>query len=50
LYKEIDQWLEEKDPGLNKEFLVPLLCQILGPLLGSHLETNLALDDEDLAG
>jgi hypothetical protein len=50
LYKEIGQWLEENDSDLNKEFLIPLICRILGSVLGNNLEMNLALDDEDLAG
>jgi hypothetical protein len=49
LDKEGIQWLEDKDSDMDKKILFPIICKLLGTILESHSEINMALD-EDLAG
>jgi len=49
LSKESIQWLENKDPDMDKNIVLDVICQLLETILGSPSKTNMALD-EDLAG
>ncbi len=49
LSKESIQWLENKDPDMDKNIVLDVICQLMETILGSPSKTNMALD-EDLAG
>jgi hypothetical protein len=49
LNKESSQWLENKDPDMDKNIVFDVICRLLGPILANNMETNMALD-ENLAG